>query len=137
MEERRSSHRYHLPLSVTVRPLPSNSSSEFRVTTRDVSTGGLYFTSKQRLDIGNKLDLAVTLPPEATAGSSITIDAQGHVLRVDDPPDGMSDRCGIAVMIDKLSVSRTAVDFALHRAEQAAATRAKQRRGLKRARSLA
>src|SRR5262245_9249941 len=123
MEERRSSHRYNLPLSVTVRRLPSDSSEEFRVTTRDVSTGGLYFISKQPLDIGNKLDLAVTLPPEATAGSSITIDAQGHVLRVDLPTDGASDDRGIAVMIDKLNVSRAAVDFALHRAEAAAAIR--------------
>ena len=88
MEERRNSHRYNLPLSVTVRPLPQDSASEFRVTTRDVSTGGLYFTSTQRLNIGNKLDLAVTLPSEATAGSSITIDAQAHVLRVDDTPGG-------------------------------------------------
>ncbi len=122
MEDRRTSHRYHLPLSVTVRPLPLHSSSEFRVTTRDVSTGGLYFTSKRRLAVGNRLDLAVTLPPEATAGSSITIDAQGHVLRVDDAPGGAADHCGIAVMIDKLNVSRAAVDFALHRAAQAALT---------------
>src|SRR5438477_2052921 len=113
MEERRSSHRYNLPLSVTVRPLPQDSASEFRVTTRDVSTGGLYFTSTERLNIGNKLDLAVTLPSEATAGSSITIDAQAHVLRVDDAPGGA---LGVAVMIDKLNVSRAAVDFALHRA---------------------
>jgi hypothetical protein len=123
MEERRSSHRYNLPLSVIVRPLARDSSVEFRVTTRDVSTGGLYFTSKQRLDVGHKLDLAVTLPPEATAGSSITIDVQGHVLRVDDAPDGASERCGVAVVIDKLNVSRAAVDFALHRAEEAALSR--------------
>jgi|SRR6185436_3938711 len=120
MVERRSSHRYSLPLSVTVRPLPLDSTSEFNVTTLDVSSGGLYFTSMQRLSTGNKLDLAVTLPSEATAGSTITIDVQAHVLRVDDMPGGV---LGIAVMIDKLNVSRAAVDFALHRAEAATATR--------------
>ena len=45
--------------------------------------------------------------------------AQARVMRVDTQPGGADDRFGIAAVIDKFNVSRAAVDFALHKAEQA------------------
>jgi hypothetical protein len=121
MEERRVAYRYKLPLAVIVKRLPLGSEcSEIRVTTRDVSTSGVYFTSGERLAVGIKLDLSLTLPPEVTQGSAVVIDAQARVTRVDESPSGDADRFGIAVAIDKFNVSRAAVDFALHKAEQAA-----------------
>ena len=119
MEERRISHRYRVPLPISVRLLPPNAApGELHVTSRDVSTGGIYFTTDEALDVGIKLDLSLTLPSEITNGSAVTIDAQARVLRVDDRPGGTGDRYGIAATIDRLNVSRTAVDFALHKAEQ-------------------
>ena len=121
MEERRVAYRYKLPLAVIVKRLPLGSEcSEIRVTTRDVSTSGVYFTSGERLAVGIKLDLSLTLPPEVTQGSPVVIDAQARVTRVDERPSGDVDRFGIAVAIDKFNVSRAAVDFALHKAEQVA-----------------
>jgi hypothetical protein len=92
---------------------------EMHVTTRDVSTSGVYFTSDERLAVGIGLDLSLTLPPEVTQGSAVVIDAQARVMRVDERPWGVQDRFGIAAVIDKFNVSRAAVDFALHKAEQA------------------
>jgi PilZ domain-containing protein len=120
MEERRVAHRYKLPLPVIVKRLSLNTGAdEIRVTTRDVSTSGVYFTSVERLAIGIKLDLSLTLPPEVAQGSAVVIDAQARVMRVDEQPGGGDDRFGIAAVIDRFNVSRTAVDFALHKAEQA------------------
>jgi hypothetical protein len=117
MEERRVAHRYKLPLPVIVKRLPLDA-GELHVTTRDVSTSGVYFTSGERLAIGIKLDLSLTLPTEVTQGSAVVIDAQARVMRVDEQPIGADDRFGIAAIIDKFNVSRAAVDFALHKAEQ-------------------
>jgi PilZ domain len=120
MEERRVAHRYKLPLAVVVKRLPlDDAPGELRVTTRDVSTSGVYFTSDQRLALGIQLDLSLTLPPEVTQGSAVVIDAQARVMRVDER-SGVAERFGIAAVIDKFNVSRAAVDFALHKAEQVA-----------------
>ena len=78
----------------------------------------ILFTTDEPLAVGVKLDLSLTLPAEVTNGSAVVIDAQARVLRVDERPDGAPDRYGVAASIDRLNVSRTAVDFALHKAEQ-------------------
>jgi hypothetical protein len=119
MEERRVAHRYKLPLPVIVKRLPlEDAPGEMHVTTRDVSTSGVYFTSDQRLAVGILLDLSLTLPPEVTQGSAVVIDAQARVLRVDEQPGAGHDRFGIAAAIDRFNVSRASVDFVLHKAEQ-------------------
>jgi len=119
MEERRVAHRYKLPLPVIVKSLPQDTvAGELRVTTRDVSTSGVYFTSDQRFSVGLKLDLSLTLPSEVTQGSAVVIDAQARVMRVDERPADLRNRFGIAAIIDRFNVSRAAVDFALHKAEQ-------------------
>jgi PilZ domain len=119
MEERRLAHRYKLPLAVIVKRLRLNTTPcEIHVTTRDVSTSGIYFTSDERLAVGIKLDLSLTLPPEVTQGSAVVIDARARVMRCDEYPSGTADRFGVAAVIDKFNVSRAAVDFALHKAEQ-------------------
>ena len=121
MEDRRVAHRYKLPLPVIVKRLPLREApAELHAMTRDVSTSGVYFTSDQRLSLGIKLDLALTLPPEVTQGSAVVIDAQARVMRVDEQPTNRLNRFGIAAVIDRFNVSRAAVDFALHKAEQAA-----------------
>ena len=119
MEERRIAHRYKLPLPVIVKRLPLDAApGEIHVTTRDVSTSGVYFTSDQPLSVGVKLDLSLTLPSEITQGSAVVIDAQARVMRVDECPADVRGRFGIAAIIDRFNVSRAAVDFALHKAEQ-------------------
>jgi hypothetical protein len=124
MEERRVAHRYKLPLPVTVKRLPLDPpAGEMHVTTRDVSTSGVYFTSGERLAVGIKLDLSLVLPTEITQGSAVVIDAQARVMRVDEQPTSREDRFGIAAIIDKFNISRAAVDFALHKAEQVTVNR--------------
>jgi hypothetical protein len=124
MEERRLAHRYKLPLPTIVKRLPPEAAPPaLHVTTRDVSTSGVYFSTDQPLSVGAKLDLALTLPSEITLGSAVVIDAQARVTRVDQPSPDERGRYGIAVAIDRFNVSRAAVDFALHKAEQIAEIR--------------
>jgi hypothetical protein len=121
MEERRVAHRYKLPLPVSVKLVPADAGSrELHVTARDVSTGGVYFTSDERLAVGIKLDLSLTLPADVTNGSAVVIDAQARVMRVDERPAGAEGRFGVAAKIERFNVSRVAVDFAFHKAEQVA-----------------
>ena len=120
MEERRVAHRYRVPLPTSIRLIQSGPTpGELHVITRDVSTSGIYFTSDQPLAIGARFDLSLTFPAEIANGSAVVVDAQARVLRVDQRQAEDSDRFGIAAAIDRLNVSRTAVDFALHKAEQA------------------
>ena len=119
MAERRIAHRYKLPLPLAIKRLPVDPlAGEMHVTTRDVSTGGLYFTSSERLAVGIKLDLSLALPKEITQGSAVVIDAQARVMRVDEQSTSREDRFGIAAVIDKFNISCAAMDFALHKAEQ-------------------
>jgi hypothetical protein len=117
MEDRRVTHRYKLPLAVTVLPL-GGGPSEIHATTRDVSTTGVYFTLDQRLPVGVKLDLSLSLPAEVTDGSPVVVDAQARVTRVDERSAETVHRFGIAAVIERFNVSPVAVDFALHKAEQ-------------------
>ena len=119
MEERRGAHRYKLPLPVVVKRLPLDVTlPEIHVVARDVSVSGIYFTSNQRLAVGSKLALSLTLPSEVAQGSAVIIDAQARVLRLDECPTGDADPFGVAAIIDKFNISRASVDFALHRTEQ-------------------
>ena len=96
MEERRVAYRYKLPLAVVVKRLPlAAATDEMHVTSRDISTTGVYFTSSERLAVGVKLDLSFTLPPEVTQGSAVVIDAQARVMRVDDQPTAVDLRNGV------------------------------------------
>jgi hypothetical protein len=123
MKERRVAYRYKLPLHVVIKPLPfANESGALHAMTRDVSTTGVYFTSDQPLAVGNRLDLSLSLPPEVAQGSEVVIDAQARVLRVDTQPTALHNYFGIAAAIDRFNVSRAAVDFALHKAEQSSAS---------------
>jgi PilZ domain len=119
MEERRGARRYKVPLPVVVKRLPLNATlREIQAMTRDVSTGGVYFTSNERFAVGIKLALSLTLPPEVTQGSALVIHAQARVLRLDECPVGDADRFGVAAIVDRFDVSRASVDFALYKAEQ-------------------
>jgi hypothetical protein len=106
MEERRAAHRYKLPLGLAVRRLPiSKESGIAHARTRNVSTHGLYFISDQRLRVGARLDLSLTLPAELTQGSPVVIDTRARVVRVDEKPTDAVNGVGVAALIERYDIS--------------------------------
>ena len=70
----------------------------------DVSTHGLYFISDQRLAVGTRFNLSLTLPREITYDSDVVIDAQARVVRVVEKPENVVKRVGIAALIERYNI---------------------------------
>jgi c-di-GMP-binding flagellar brake protein YcgR len=108
MQERRTAHRYRLPLTMEVKGVPiAGESGLLRAKMEDISTRGLYFTSDQRLAIGTRFNLSLTLPRELTQDSDVVIDAQARVVRVAERPESVVKRVGIAALIEKYNIIKT------------------------------
>jgi c-di-GMP-binding flagellar brake protein YcgR len=106
MEERRTLHRYKIPVAVEIRRRSKATDSELiQGETRDVSTGGLYLKSDQQLAVGTRIALSLTLPVPS-GGTGAVIDCKAKVVRVEEIPDPMSGRFGIAVVIDSYNFVR-------------------------------
>jgi hypothetical protein len=72
----------------------------------DVSSQGLYFTSNQRLAVGTRFNLCLTLPTELTHDNDVVIDAQARVVRVVEKPENVVKRVGIAALIERYNIIR-------------------------------
>jgi hypothetical protein len=105
MIERRTARRYDLSLPVTVRgPVDGNAPSPLG-RTRNISTGGVYFTIDNDLSPGAELNVSMTLPLAVASGAEVSIEAIGKVLRVDRRSSG--DRpIGTAVVIERYEIIR-------------------------------
>ena len=104
MEERRTVHRYNIPVAVEVRCRSKAMEPEFiHGKTRDVSTAGLYLKSNQRLAVGTRIALSLTLP---TNGMGAVVDCKAKVVRVEENLDAMTGLFGIAVVIDSYNFVR-------------------------------
>ena len=106
MTERRTARRYDLSLPVSIRipidkEVPSRSG-----TTRDISTRGVYFIVDNDLNDGAELDLTMTLPAEVTGGTGVFIRAMGKVVRVEKRPEQVSQRIGVAAVIERYEIVR-------------------------------
>ena len=105
MEERRTAHRYKLSVAVVVWRLSKAIASDpVHAKTRDVSTRGLHFTSSQRLAVGTRVGLSLTL--QATNSIWVVVDAKAKVVRVEKYPNDVTGRVGIAAVIDSYNIVR-------------------------------
>jgi PilZ domain-containing protein len=104
MEERRMVHRYKIPVAVEVRCRSKAMEPELiHGKIRDVSTAGLYLKSNQRLAVGTRIALSLTLP---TNGIGAVVDCKAKVVRVEENLDAMTGLFGIAVEIDSYNFVR-------------------------------
>ena len=105
MEERRTAHRYKIAVAVVVRRQSKAMASEFVLAeTVDVSTRGIYFTSNQRLAVGVRVRLSLTLPLQATDSNWLVVDAKARVIRVEENSYNVAGRVGIAAVIDNYKI---------------------------------
>jgi c-di-GMP-binding flagellar brake protein YcgR len=104
MFERRAAQRFKIPVAVEVRDVYEATEAEFmRGKTLDVSSGGLYLRSDQRLAVGMRIALLLTLP---TNGIGAIVDCKAKVVRVEETPNAIAGRFGIAFVIDSYNFVR-------------------------------
>jgi hypothetical protein len=106
MTERRAARRYDLSLPILIRVPVENESSTRNGRTRDISTRGVYFTLDKDVEAGAELDITLTLPAEITRGTEVLVRAQGRVIRVDPQHDAVSERVGVAAVIERYDIIR-------------------------------
>jgi hypothetical protein len=106
MEERCTAHRYKIPVAVEVRRQSKAMESEFiHAKTRDISTRALYFKSNQRLAVGTRVSFSLALPLP-TNGIGVVVDCKAKVVRVEENPDNVGGRFGIAAEIYSYNIVR-------------------------------
>lgn len=96
--ERRGAQRFRIPVAVEVRHGPKATEPGFMHSkTLDVSSGGVYLRSNQRLEVGTQVALSLTLP---TSAFGAIVDCKARIVRVEQYSDAIGGRFGIAIAID-------------------------------------
>jgi c-di-GMP-binding flagellar brake protein YcgR len=108
MTERRTARRYDLTLPVSIRFAAETLVTRQDGRTRDISTRGLYFVVAKDLEAGSDLDITLTLPAEITHGGDVLVRAQGKVVRVERRLEDGESRLGVAAVIERYDIIRSA-----------------------------
>lgn len=66
----------------------------------NLSERGVYFTSREKLDVGEPLELYFTLPRELTGRSPEQVRCSARVVHVDEPADPQGTR-GIGATVER------------------------------------
>ena len=74
------------------------------VSTRDISSSGVYFNFDSELEVGTTLEFVLTLPQETTRGIPVQLKCMGKVVRVD--RSGQDGPLGIAATIERYEFMR-------------------------------
>ena len=77
---------------------------EATVSTRDISSSGVYFNFDSELEVGTTLEFVLTLPEETTRGIPVQLKCMGKVVRVD--RSGETSSVGIAATIERYEFMR-------------------------------
>ena len=97
--ERRNSRRYPLRLPLSARPPGASADDEILSVSKDVSSHGVYFCTRQSLKSGSPLEIMLMLPAEiARAAEPVRVRCEARVQRTESVARG---RVGIAAKIDR------------------------------------
>jgi hypothetical protein len=107
--ERRSARRYGLSLPLAILPFSNrmalHEQAGFPIgETRDVSTGGIYFTTEEALASGSELVFALILPAELTSGRKVFVCAQAKVVRTEKEMKNGIERTRVAALIERYEI---------------------------------
>jgi hypothetical protein len=104
MEERRTARRYKIPVAAKIRRQSKAMGSEFiHAKTRDISTRALYFKSGERLEVGTRFTISLTLPINRFG---IVVDCEAKVVRLEENPGNVGGCFGVAAVLDSYNVVR-------------------------------
>ena len=93
-----------MALAATVK-LDQHSGEETQVTTKDISSSGVYLEFSTPIDVGSSLDFVLTLPGEITQGKSVRVRCKGKVVRVDRAA-AEGNAIGVAATIERYEFVR-------------------------------
>jgi c-di-GMP-binding flagellar brake protein YcgR len=93
--DKRASSRISVNVPATVR----SKEAEVSAVTRDLSMGGVFLYTDQRITEGSKLEIVLILPAELGLGEKQWACCQASVIRVED-----GQRFGVAATIDRMDM---------------------------------
>ena len=99
--ERRAAARYSLDLPIVVR----RENEVLSAKTRNISTGGIYFTTDRRLAVDDVLDFSLTFVG-LVEGTDVLVRGQARVLRLVQRPENIPGRVGVAAVIENFNILR-------------------------------
>jgi len=108
MRERRAAHWYrlHLPIIVSRTSTPS---SILNGRTRNISAGGIYFTTDRHLAVNEVVDFSLSFAG-LVEGADILVKGQARVLRLVQRPETISERVGVAAIIENFRILSARAD---------------------------
>jgi c-di-GMP-binding flagellar brake protein YcgR len=106
LPNRRIARRYDLSIPIVVHASIEKEQISGTGNTRDISTGGVYFTIDNHLSVGAELNLRMTLPTEVTGENEVFIRATGKVIRVDKHSGNENEKLGIAAIFEMREIAR-------------------------------
>jgi hypothetical protein len=89
VNDQRRSKRYDLHLPLKLRA-SSRLAREEACETRNLSSGGVLFSTHQPMEPGDLIEYEIALPPKDSNGTPVTLHCRGKVLRsrpLDDPKE--------------------------------------------------
>ena len=99
--DRRSTRRYDLTFPITVDKYSPQTAESLAGKTRDMSIGGIYFTTVQELLPGWEFEFTARFPAALTQGREVLIRARGKVVRAEKEVVDDNKRVGIGALIEK------------------------------------
>jgi PilZ domain len=103
MRERRAAQRFRLHLPIVVRRVSTLSEKDvLNGRTRNVSAGGIYFTTDRRLAVNELVDFSLSFAG-LVEGVDILVKGRARVLRLV-RPETTSERVGVAAAIENFHI---------------------------------
>ena len=104
--ERRATQRYRLNLSLVLRRAPKVSENDIlNGKTRNISTGGMYFTTDRHLAVDEVVDFSLTFVGLAV-GTVVIVSGRARVLRSEPRRESISEQVGVAALIQDFQILR-------------------------------
>jgi PilZ domain len=107
MQERRSAPRYRLTLPVVIKRAPASKKFNLHGLVKDISTGGVCFTSQEHFTVGDKFEFSVTFPTEGIQVAEVFVEAQAMVVRAEEKPANANQLSCVAAVIEAFKIIRT------------------------------
>ncbi len=102
VKERRRHTRLDLTAPIRVR---RGDQSQIETSTRNISAGGVYFTSAEPYKVGSKFDFVMNVPQEFCREQAVELRCRSKVVRVE--PPGKQEWAGVAARIVDYEFVRT------------------------------
>jgi hypothetical protein len=89
------------------RAIDSRQSDILQGWVKDISTGGICFTSQENFTVGDTFEFSVTFPTAGVQEAEVFVQAQAMAVRVGQEPGNSNQRSYVAAVIEGFKIIRT------------------------------